>query len=423
MAEPKADASALRPPIEPLAAADEANLVLDRPGQVNAFVLVGLLAPEGFLAEKDGLGIVGLRTALRERVEASPALCRSVRVIGRRRCWVGSDPDLEQHIRLAEPVDGLEGLERMCAALMDEPLPTDRPPWELLVVPGARAPGAGMVLRIHHALADGMAAADIAQRLFDPSSPGAAESGAAGGGRSTEATRARGSVRRMFQTLRRGTVGRTMLLGHRSSTRGVALLQFDLDPLVARVRARGATVNDALLAGVASGLRAALRAAGETIPAGLPVSVPVALPRRGSAGNQVGVMIVRLPLAERDPDERLRLIATQTRQEKVMARVRGTLELMRGPFGARIMDQLARTQHLVAAFITNVRGPEVELRLAGAPLVAAWPVAVLAGNVRLGVAAISYCGRLRCGIHFDAAHVPGAAFAFALQSELNRLAS
>ena len=39
--------------------------------------------------------------------------------------------------------------------------------WEILLVPGASVDGVGVVLRIHHAIADGMAAVAIAQQLFD----------------------------------------------------------------------------------------------------------------------------------------------------------------------------------------------------------------------------------------------------------------
>jgi diacylglycerol O-acyltransferase len=67
-----------------------------------------------------------------------------------------------------------------------------------------------------------------------------------------------------------------------------------------------------------------------------------------------------------------------------------------------------------------VPGPARALRLAGAPVVAIWPIAVLAANVRLGVAAVSYDGRLRCSIHFDAANVPGTEFAYAMGEELAR---
>jgi diacylglycerol O-acyltransferase / wax synthase len=421
----------MAPELERLAAVDAANLAIDRPGQVNVFLLAGLLAPGGFLAAERGVDMDLLRAALRDRVPSIPALCRRLVTSGRRHSWEAAFPDLEQHIRLVEPVDGRDGLERLCAALMVAPLPRHRPLWEILVVPGAGEPGAGIVLRIHHAAADGMAAVAIAQRLLEPSGQGRKpprdqeQRGPKASARTSAPAavdRTRTSLRRALQMVRGGSIPRTVLLGERSAHRGIALLDVDLDALAGRARERGATVNDALLAGVAAGVEAALAAAGETIPASLPVSVPVALPRRGAAGNQVGVMLVDLPLAGCDPDERLRRIAALTREEKVRARGRGTLELMRGPIGARILDRLARSQRLVAAFVTDVRGPEDSLNLAGAPLVAAWPVAVLAGNVRLGIAALSYRGTLSCGIHFDAEHVPGAAFAHAMGAEIERLA-
>jgi hypothetical protein len=132
-------------------------------------------------------------------------------------------------------------------------------------------------------------------------------------------------------------------------------------------------------------------------------------------------MLVRLPLAVAGSDDRLRIISAQTHIEKSRAREQGTLELMRGPLGARIMNRIAHRQHVVAGFVTNVPGPAAPLRLAGAPVTAIWPVAVLAANVRLGVAALSYAGRLRCAVHFDAQHVPGTEFAAAMQDELARL--
>lgn len=187
------------------------------------------------------------------------------------------------------------------------------------------------------------------------------------------------------------------------------------------MRPLGATVNDALLGAVAAGYRAVLQSAGEPVREWLPVSVPVALERRGTSANQVGGMLVRLPLRDSDPTRRLQLIAEQTRREKPQAREQGTLELMRGPIGARIIDRVGRRQHVVAGFVTNVPGPSGLLHLCGAPVTAIWPVAVLAANVRSGVAAASYGGRLRCAIHFDAASIPGSVFAEAMANEFSQL--
>ncbi|ADX74549.1 acyltransferase, WS/DGAT/MGAT [Pseudarthrobacter phenanthrenivorans Sphe3] len=405
--------------------------MLDHAGQVNVFLVAGLLEPGGFLAPDGTPDMAGLRAVLRERIAELPALRKRAAQAGRRHHWVETMPDVEHHIRLVEPVDGLMGLEARCAGLMSQPLALDRPMWEILVVPGAVTGGLGIVLRIHHAVADGMTAAVIVQRLFDPGEP-AERTASALAPAGAPQHRPRMDVRRILRRLGTGLyrirktlwghgVGRTVLLGERSTHHGVAFLRTDIEALESAVRPKGATVNDGLLAASAAGFRAALMAAGEPVPAWLPVSEPVALRRRGTAANQVGVMLVRLPLGEPDPDERLRLIAEQTRVEKPQARDQGTLEFMRGPVGARIMDRLGRRQHLVGGFVTNVPGPEGTFRLAGAPVVALWPVAVLAGNVRLGVAAVSYAGNLCCGIHFDASNVPGDVFAQAMGEELGRL--
>jgi diacylglycerol O-acyltransferase / wax synthase len=418
---------------ELLAAVDEANLVLDHAGQVNVFLVAGLLAPGGFVARDGRVDLAALRAALGERVAALPALCRVPVVEGRRHRWVERSPDLEWHIRLVDPVDGLEGLEHMCAELMTAPLTRERPMWEILVAPGAIEPGVGMVLRIHHAIADGMAAVAIVKRLFDAPGPNLPPTPARPDQPTTTATpdpvrhgpdarlrKLAFGLRRIVSTVVGRGIGATVLLGDRGPRRGVVFVDVDLLAFEAHVRALGATVNDGLLASVAAGYAAALSAADETVPSELPVSIPVALGRHGSSGNQVGVMLVHLPLLA-DPDERLRLIADRTRTEKIRAREQGTLEFMRGPVGARILDRIARRQHLVAGFVTNVPGPSGRLQLAGAPIEAIWPVAVLAANVRLGVAAVSYDGWLRCGVHFDLATVPGAVFAQAMRQELNRL--
>lgn len=47
-----------------------------------------------------------------------------------------------------------------------------------------------------------------------------------------------------------------------------------------------------------------------------------------------------------------------------------------------------------------------------------WPAAVLAANVRMGLAAVSYAGRLCCGINVDLDAVDLAAVAAAVEHDL-----
>jgi diacylglycerol O-acyltransferase len=412
-----------------LAPADEANLALDHRGQVNVFLIAGLLGEGGFVRLGGDIDMALLRSALRQRIAALAQLRRIPVPAGRGHGWAESSPDLDHHVRLTPAVEGIRGLQHLCADLMNEPLPMDRPLWELLIVPGASNGAVGMVLRIHHAVADGIAAVALVRGLFEedprptprPEPVGRGARHAPHHGLQRSLHRFRVGVHRTILALSNHDVGPTALLGIRSAVHGVEFVQVDLAALESHVRPVGASLNDALLCAAAAGYRATLRAVGESVPEWLPVSVPVALERRGTSANQVGVMLVRLPLEHSDPGSRLQLIAEQTRREKPEARAQGTLELMRGPVGARILDRVGRRQRLVAGFVTNVPGPSGLLRLCGAPVTAIWPVAVLAANVRSGVAAVSYGGRLRCAIHFDADSIPGRVFAEAMADEFGRL--
>lgn len=413
----------------PLAPVDEANMVIDRPGQVNVFLAAGILSPGGFIGGDGTLDLEALRHAVRRRIDGLPALRRVAAPRGRRHVWVEAAPDLREHIRTAPPLRDRRELERWCGSLMATPLRLTRPLWEMLVAPLEEGRTAAFVLRIHHATADGVAAVEIVRTLLGaddaspssaPSRPGRLAPGTPGP-RAPALLRILRGARRAVTMIVAGRVGPTVLLGPRSALHGAALIDADMDALRLSARAGGATVNDALLAAVTCGLRAALTSAGEPVPAELPVSVPVALERRGTAGNQVGVMIVPLPLSAATPGERLTRIAGQTRQARARARAQGTLELMRGPIAAAVMDRIARSQHLVAGFVTNVRGPSETLLLAGARVESFWPVAVIAGNVRVGVAAVSYAGRLFCSVHCDAQWLSAHVIAAAMHRELRSM--
>ena len=146
---------------------DEANLVLDHAGQVNVFLVAGLLSKGGFVGRDGVPDMDALRGVVGERIAALPQLRQVAAIAGRRHRWVAAWPDLDHHIRLIGAVEGMTGLESLCGDLMSVPLSPDRPMWELLVVPGATDEGVGVVLRIHHAIADGMAAVAIVKQLFD----------------------------------------------------------------------------------------------------------------------------------------------------------------------------------------------------------------------------------------------------------------
>lgn len=417
-------------PHERLSPADASNIEIDAPDQVNAFLIAGLLGPGGAVAADGSVDVDVVRTRFAERMPREPRLSQRVARRGRPLVWEPATPDLERHIRRVDAVDGIAGLESLCARLMVSPMATDRPLWELLLVPGVATGRVGIVLRIHHAMADGVAVARLVETLL-AADPGAvpARSGHPAVQATAGRTRRRGRLRALASgiartaTMFRGAMRATPLLGPIGPDRGVAFVEAEIDPLASGARTQGATLNDALLSAVAAAIEGALRARGASVPPTIPVSVPVALRDRGRSGNAVGVLLVRLPTGETDAARRLRRIAQLTRVGKDDARARGTFELTRTRLGSRLFARLARHQRVIGAFVTNVPGPRHPLAIAGAPLERVWPVTPIQGNVRLGVSALSYAGRLHVAVHCDIAAVPVGTLAMMLRGEFDRIAA
>ena len=120
-------ASAAGERFERLSTADASNIAIDAPDQVNAFLMAGVLAPGGAVAPDGSVDLEVLRTALAERVPRAKRLGQRVRRDGRSLVWEPVAPDLAHHVRVVEPVDGLAGLEALCAHLIVTPLPSNRP--------------------------------------------------------------------------------------------------------------------------------------------------------------------------------------------------------------------------------------------------------------------------------------------------------
>ncbi|MBB1513322.1 hypothetical protein H5399_12025 [Tessaracoccus sp. MC1627] len=117
---------------ERLSASDASNLVMDSPDQVNVPLVVGVLGVGGFVSaggEAD-LDLLRADLAARLRVSSSSELIRFAQRVqdeGRSLVWEDCWPDLTWHVRLAAPVDGLDGLASLAATLMTHPLPLDGP--------------------------------------------------------------------------------------------------------------------------------------------------------------------------------------------------------------------------------------------------------------------------------------------------------
>jgi WS/DGAT/MGAT family acyltransferase len=283
------------------------------------------------------LSVPQLRERVSKRIGSFPRLSQTVaepRLRLGRPAWIDADQvDLDWHVAEPGHADPLSDEELRVAVgeLLSERLDHTRPLWRLDVLPltGNRA---AIVGRIHHAMADGVSSIKLAAGLLwdlDAEAPEAHAATPAPGAAKAEAPKpASGAAEEriivrlpsaLWRELRPGRD--TTLDQHIGPAREVAWSSFPLERLkrIGHNAPEGATVNDVVLAVVAGALRRWLPQAGG-VAKDLRVQCPVCLHAReeekGELGNRDSFMNVDLPIAEPDPQERLRLINAETSQRK-----------------------------------------------------------------------------------------------------------
>ncbi len=368
--------------------------------------------------------------------------------------WV-DDPHLNlgYHIRRTSlPSPGSEAqLRALAGRVFSQPLDRDKPLWELWLVegvePGPDGPRFAMLSKTHHALVDGISGVDIASVLFDvsPDSPILPDTGArwtprpepaptqllaeALLERATVPREAARSVRAVFRGPRR--VGRALAesavgLGAMAWAglrpppsspyntaigphRRFAWVRASLDDVKAIKNSLGGTVNDVVLATVAGGLGLHMRRRGIEPRAPLRAMVPVSVrseDERGSLGNRVAAMMAPLPVAELDPQRRLAEIAAAMQGIKRSGQAVGAQVLteLTGFAPPTLMAQgsrLVSTARFFNLVVTNVPGPQYPLYLLGRELREIYPMVPLAKGQALGIAIMSYNGRMNFGLLGD----------------------
>jgi WS/DGAT/MGAT family acyltransferase len=173
--------------------------------------------------------------------------------------------------------------------------------------------------------------------------------------------------------------------------------------------ALGGTVNDVVLATVAGGLRRHMERRGAEQVDSLRAMVPVSVRsenERGSLGNRVAAMMAPLPVAEEDPQRRLATIAASMQGIKRSGQAVGAqvLTQLSGFAPPTLMAQgsrLVSTERFFNVVVTNVPGPQYPLYLLGRELRDAYPMVPLAKGQALGIAIMSYNGRMNFGLLGD----------------------
>jgi diacylglycerol O-acyltransferase / wax synthase len=365
--------------------------------------------------------------------------------------WV-DDPafDVAAHVgarSVPEPGDEASML-RAVEELNENPLPRERPLWELWMLSGLADGRLAMLVRLHHVVADGLAALALLASWFDftPDAPSGAVAerhlvpppsreellrdnrrrlarDIASGASSLIHPRrwfpdAASSTRAALGALSDGLAPRTSLNRAVGSRRRLLLARADLARVKTVANEHGAKVNDVALAAIAGGARALLEHRGEATDVELRAMVPVSQRPSGdpaSGGNLVAVIVVPLPVGEPDAIRRLERIARDT-----LARKKRPIRQW-DQFPTAITAMMNH-QRFVNLFTSNMPGPSVPWYFAGARVREMFQIGPVQGNVALNVGVLSYDGILGIDIVADADAVPDLEiFAAGLDAALEEL--
>jgi diacylglycerol O-acyltransferase len=352
-----------------------------------------------------------------------------------------------QHHALPAP-GGEEELKQLAGRAFSQQLDRNKPLWELWLVEGLADGRFALLGKTHHALVDGISGVDITTVLFDltPEPPPTATPevpwvprplpsnaqlladallerttvpGEIARGMRASLRRPRRVVKKVVEDL--AAVGSFTLPGVRGAPpsplnvrigphRRFAWNDADLERVKAIKNALGATVNDVVLATVAGGLGRYLRAHGHpTIDLVLRAMIPVSVradAERGALGNQLAAIWAGLPVGVTDPLERLELVKHEMAGLKESGQAVGARVLteLTGFAPPTLMAQAARLQAHQRFFnlvVTNVPGPQLPLYVLGRRMLAIYPMVPLAQNQALGIAIMSYDGRISFGLNAD----------------------
>lgn len=187
-----------------------------------------------------------------------------------------------------------------------------------------------------------------------------------------------------------------------SANRVVEAVGFPLDELKrARAKIEGATINDLFLTIVGGALRHYLASKEELPAASLVALMPMSVREEAtgrSGGNEVGGVPVPLRTDVADPVERLAAVRHDALAAKRDAQIlgRGFVKSALDGLPGFAADAFARYVVLPQLNVTvsNVRGPDVALFVAGARLVHFYPVSIATDYVGLNHTGFSYNGVL-----------------------------
>jgi diacylglycerol O-acyltransferase len=438
---------------ETLSAMDNAFLLAEGP-TTPMHVSAIQLFEAGPLSEDGGIDVTAIRHAYESVLHLVPRYRQKLAWIplASRAVWV-DDPHFQidyhiRHVALPHP-GGLEELKRVASRVLSYPLDRNHPLWELWVVEGLRGDRFATIAKTHHCMIDGASGVEIAQKLFSPTPevglpephshiPRTMPSGLEllRDHLQRQATLPLRLVRGMRQmseeiedlsaelSTRFSALGElfgkamspasdTPLNGTLSPHRRFDWCTLPLADLKAVRKALDCSLNDVVLGTVTESLRRYLK--GRQVDVKdlcFRASTPVSVRSEGEKqqmGNRVSSWLLDLPIDESDRVRQIDRLKEKTRELKRSRQALGIDMLMSvaelAPSGmVSVGSRLASGP--INTIVTNVPGPQFPLYLLGARLLAMYPQVPLIQGIGLGIALVSYDGRVFWGFTADSELVP-----------------
>jgi diacylglycerol O-acyltransferase len=396
-------------------------------------------------------------TLIADRLESVPRYRQTVRFVPLqlgRPVWI-DDPHfrVEYHVRhTALPSPGGTGeLRDLMGRLMSQELDRHRPLWEAWMVEGLENGRWALIVKVHHCMADGMSGNDLFTVLLDPE-PDAPRADCSAWRPAPEPSALHlvadamwqlvltpydgllvvcqatiSAPRRVLSRLRDVTDGllsyarrlpptaSNSLVGVIGPHRRWTSASATLDDVKTIRRAFGATVNDVIVTAMTGGLRALLLSRGESTDVVVRTLIPVSVRAEGSDdtyGNQVSAMFADLPVGIDDPVKRLVAVREQMEMLKASHQTAAGegLTALGGlapagvlAFAERAAMQILRRlpQHTINTVTTNIAGPWHPFYLADRKMVEYLPFVPIVSGMRVGIAVLSYDGKLAFGVTGD----------------------
>lgn len=352
-----------------------------------------------------------LRSLLAERIQPIARCTQLLRAHPRNQEWIDCpDFDLAYHVRrvaIPSPGDDAE-LSRAISYALERPLDLNRPPWECWVIEGLTGDRWAILMKTHHGLLDGNAAARLISRLCDGAdaepfaNAGKQLSSAALGkpGLVDALWRASSAAGKLTGTLI-GALWPAVRVDAATTLRRYSTVRVPIADVDSVCRKFGVSANDVALAAITEGFRTALLGRGEQ-PRADSLRTLMPMPVRSA-------VLSLLPVEHDDPVRRLQTVHTRWKAKHVaqpLGVAESVLGLLPTVLRSNVFQLLSHLpQRAIVTLATNAPGPRRRLQLMGQTVERLLPIPPIAAALHTGVAVLSYGDELVFGItaeHGDA---------------------